>query len=60
MEKVLLNVKEFCEYMNVGETTGRYLLTKTNNPYTVRIKGRLYANKVVLDKWLLNHSGNRI
>lgn len=35
-------------------------MTKTNNPYTVRIGGRLYANKVLLDKWLLSISGNRI
>lgn len=60
MEKALLNIKEFCAYLGIGETKARELMTKTNNPYTVRIGGRLYANKVLLDKWLLSISGNRI
>lgn len=47
-------------YFGIGETKARELMTKTNNPYTVRIGGRLYANKVLLDKWLLSVSGNRI
>ncbi len=50
VDKKLLNVKEFCEYLGIGETNARYLMTKTDNPYTVRIKGRLYANKILLDK----------
>ena len=53
MEKALLNIKEFCAYLGIGETKARELMTKTNNPYTVRIGGRLYANKVLLDKWYL-------
>ena len=60
MEKALLNIKEFCAYLGIGETKARELMTKTNNPYTVRTGGRLYANKVLLDKWLLSVSGNRI
>lgn len=60
MEKALLNIKEFCAYLGIGETKARELMTKTNTPYTVRIGGRLYANKVLLDKWLLSVSGNRI
>ena len=60
MEKALLNIKEFCAYLGIGETKARELMTKTNNPYTVRIGGRLYANKVLLDKWLISISGNRI
>lgn len=60
MEKALLNLKEFCDYLGIKETKASYLMTKTNNSYTVRIGGRLYANKVLLDKWLLCISGNRI
>ena len=60
MEKALLNLKEFCAYLGIRETKVSELITKTNNPYTVRIGGRLYANKVLLDKWLLSISGNRI
>ncbi len=60
MEKALLSLTEFCEYLGIGTTKARYLMTKTNNPYTVRIGGRLYANKILLDKWLLSQSGNKI
>lgn len=60
MKKALLNLNEFCEYLGIKQTKARYLMTKTNNTYTVRIGGRLYANKVLLDKWLLSISGNRI
>lgn len=60
MEKALLNVKEFCQYLGIGETKARELLTKTNNNFTVRIGNRLYANKIMLDKWLLNISGNQM
>ena len=28
--------------------------------FTVRLGGRVYANKVQLDKWLLNNSGNKV
>lgn len=59
MEKALLNLKEFCQYLGIGETKARELLTKTNNNYTVRIGNRLYANKIMLDRWLLNNSGNQ-
>lgn len=60
MEKTLLNINEFCEYLGIGKTKARELMTKTNNPYTVRIGGRLYANKMLLDKWLLSISGNKV
>lgn len=60
MEKALLDLKEFCAYLGIKETKARYLMTKTNNPYTVRIGNRLYANKILLDKWLFSISGNRI
>ncbi len=57
-DKALLNFKEFCEYMNIGATKGRELLNKNKNPYVVRIGNRLYANKMLLDKWLTSISGN--
>lgn len=43
-----------------GKVRQRELLTKTNNNFTVRIGGRVYANKVQLDKWILNNSGNKV
>lgn len=60
MDKALLNVKEFCLYLGIGETKAREILTKTNNNFTVRIGNRLYANKIQLDKWLMSISGNQV
>ena len=57
MEKALLNLKEFCQYLGIGQTKARELMTKTDNPYTVRIGNRLYANRTLLDKWLVTNSG---
>ena len=59
-EKKLLNLKEFCDYLGIGQTKARELMTKTDNPYTVRIGNRLYANKKMLDRWVDSISGNRI
>ena len=60
MEKALLTLEEFCLYLGIGKTKGRELLTKTNNTFTVRIGNRLYANKLLLDKWLMQNSGNHV
>lgn len=60
MDKALLNLKEFCQYLGIGETKARELLTKTDNNFTIRIGNRLYANKILLDQWLLNNSGNKM
>ena len=58
-EKALLNLNEFYQYLGIGQTKAREILTKTNNPYAVRIGNRLYANKFLLDKWLNSVSGNK-
>lgn len=52
VDKALLNVHEFCEYLGIGESKGRDLLNTPRNGYTVRIGNRLYANRKQLDKWL--------
>lgn len=57
-DKRLLNFEEFCAYLGIGKTKARELLTKTNNTYAVRLGGRLYANKILLDKWIDSISGN--
>lgn len=59
-EKILLNINEVCRYLGLGKTKVRELMTKENNPYTIRIGNRLYANKSLLDKWLIQQSGNRV
>ena len=52
--KALLNVKEFCAYLGIGQTKARELLSNPANGFTVRIGNRLYAHKEKLDKWLIN------
>lgn len=53
-EKGLLNVKDFCNYLGIGETKARELLRDPHNGFTVRIGNRLYAHRKHLDKWLEN------
>ena len=53
-KKALLNVKEMCEYLGIGQTKARELLADPKNSFTVRIGNRLYAHKGRLDAWLLN------
>lgn len=57
-EKALLNLKEFSEYLGIGQTKARELM-KSKNPYALQIGNRYYANKLLLDKWLNSISGAR-
>lgn len=57
MEKKLLNLKEFCEYLGIGDTKARELLKAKKCTYVVRIGNRLYANKTKLDEWIDSISG---
>ena len=52
--RALLNVKEMCEYLGIGQAKARELLSNPANGFTVRIGNRLYAHKGRLDHWLLN------
>lgn len=52
MDKALLNLKEFCEYLGIGKTKGREILLSPDSNFTVRIGNRLYAHKGKLDIWL--------
>ena len=52
--KAVLNVKELCTYLGIGQTKARELLSNPANGFTVRIGNRLYAHKTKLDQWLLN------
>ena len=54
--KALLNVKELCTYLGIGQTKARELLANLANGFTVRIGKRLYAHKAKLDKWLMNQT----
>ena len=53
-KKALLNVKEMCEYLGIGQTKARELLSDPKNNFTIRIGNRLYAHEGKLDTWLLN------
>lgn len=53
-ERALLNVKEFCDYLGVGQTKARELLRNPQNGFTIRIGNKLYAHKQRLDSWLLS------
>lgn len=52
VNKALLNLDEFCEYLGIGKTKARELLHDPKNRFTVRIGSRLYAHKKKLDEWL--------
>lgn len=60
VDKKLLNINEFCAYLGIGKTKAREILTKIDNPFTVRLGNKLYANKILLDKWIDSISGNKI
>lgn len=49
--KALLNIKEFCDYLGIGQTKARELL-KGYNGFGVQIGNRWYANKNKLDAWI--------
>ena len=52
-EKILLNVEETAEYLNLGKTKTRQLMKENEKIFVVRIGNRKYAHKMLLDKWLL-------
>ena len=45
MEKVLLSIKEVCEYTGWGMTKTREILKRPESRFTVRVGNRLYVNK---------------
>lgn len=57
VETKLLSVKQFCTYMNIGETTARKLLSAPDCPYRFRIGGKIFANKTILDRWIDSGTG---
>lgn len=49
--KRLLTVKEFCDYLGIGQTKARELL-RGYNGFGVQIGNCWYANKRKLDEWI--------
>lgn len=50
-DKKLLNIKEICVYLGIGQTKARELV-RGHNGFGVQIGNRWYADKPKLDKWL--------
>ena len=53
MEKVLLSIKEVCEYTGWGMTKTRKILKRPESKFTVRVGNRLYVNKELFDEYLV-------
>lgn len=53
MEKVLLSIKEVCEYTGWGMTKIREILKRPESRFTVRVGNRLYVNKELFDEYLV-------
>ena len=51
MEKRTLSIKEFCQYMGLGETKARQLI-KEGHGFALRIGNRWYIDKEKLDAWI--------
>ncbi len=58
VDKALLNVKELQAYLGLGDTKVRQILNNPQSTFTIRIGNRLYANKKLLDVWLVKMSGS--
>lgn len=52
-KSILLNLKDFCSYLGIGQTKARELLKSPDCNYCVRIGNRLYAHKQLLDEYLM-------
>jgi len=51
VEKQLLNIKDMCLYLGIGQTKARELV-RGQNGFGIRIGNRWYADKRKLDEWL--------
>lgn len=51
VEKQLLNIKDMCLYLGIGQTKARELV-RGQNGFGIRIGNRWYADKRKLDEWV--------
>lgn len=51
-EKGLLNIKEFCTYMGIGETKAREMLKNPRNGFALKIGAKWFVSKKELDSWI--------
>ena len=52
IEKALLDIDEFCEYIGIGKTNARKILNDPRCSFSFWIGNRVYANKLKLDERL--------
>lgn len=52
MEKILMSVKEVCDYTGWGETKIREILKREDSAFTIKMGNRLYVNKKMFDDYL--------
>ena len=48
MEKVLMSIKEVCEYTGWGMTKTREILKRSDSDFTIRVGNRLYVNNFLM------------
>lgn len=51
-EKTLMTVDEFCNYVVIGKTKARELISNPNCKYVVRIGRRVFIHKELFDEEL--------
>ncbi len=51
-EKKLMTIGEFCEYVGIGKTKARELISNPCCKYVVRIGRRVYVHKELFDEEL--------
>ena len=49
-EKTLLSINDFCEYVGLGKTKARQLLSNPQCKYVVRIGRRVFVHKELFDE----------
>lgn len=52
MEKILMSLKEVCEYTGWGETKVREILKRPESTFTITLGNRLFVNKNKFDDYL--------
>lgn len=50
-DRKLLNIKELCNYLGIGQTKARELV-RGHNGFGIQIGNRWYADKDKLDRWI--------
>ena len=47
-----MNLKEFCEYLGIGQTKAREIVNRSDNKFVVRLGNKIFIHKELLDEYL--------